>query len=398
MTWAPRRPDCVAFWAIFFATAVATAEESAPRLAIRSPAATPDLVTVEVTGLPEESVNTLRRQASESGELPRDLASALLCMTVLQDSAGDPSGLPCALGNWRTQGTVFSFRPRFPPAPGLTLVARFDGPAFDRAAATRGPTPTLEHRLTLPALDRRSRTEVAALYPSGELLPANLLRFYLHFSEPMSAQQVLPHIRLVNVADEGVIDTAFVPIEGGLWDAERIRLTLLVHPGRVKRGVGPNQALGPVLSPGGRYRLEVAAAARDANGLPLAQSFQREFRIGPSDRTSPDPTAWRLLAPARPEDALVVLLPEPADHALLERMPIVLGPAGEALAGSATADDDERRWTFRPAEPWRPGEYRLVIPAELEDPSGNRLNRRFEDAPAAENENDEPVSLAFSVP
>ena len=48
----------------------------------------------------------------------------------------------------------------------------------------------------------------------------------------------------------------------------RHRLTLLFHPGRVKRGVGPNEALGPPLRSGETFRLVVDAVhPRDA--LPL---------------------------------------------------------------------------------------------------------------------------------
>ena len=83
---------------------------------------------------------------------------------------------------------------------------------------------------------------------------------------------------------------AFVEIEHGLWDPRQTRLTVLLHPGRIKRGVAPGERLGPPLRAGRSYRLVVDASMPDAAGRPLGRAFEKRFRSSP-------PTARRRRAP-----------------------------------------------------------------------------------------------------
>ncbi|MEM7050258.1 MAG: hypothetical protein AAF604_11400 [Acidobacteriota bacterium] len=356
-----------------------------------APPGEPDLVSVTVRGLPAESLETL-----SAADLERADWSTILSVVALADADAVAGDLPPLLGTWRVTATGLEFRPRFPPAPGMTLWARFDGAAFDRASGATG-TASGEARHLLPDLARGASTEVLAVYPSAAALPANLLRFYVHFSAPMSARRVLPHVRLIDVEGGAPIPDAFVFVEGGLWDPQRTRLTLLVHPGRVKRGVGPNVALGPVLEAGRRYRLEIDGEARDAAGLPLRSEWAHEFRAGPPDHQSPDPAAWRLRPPASHASPLTIELAEPADRALLERVLTVVDGQGTALAGNARAAAGERSWSFQPSTPWQPGTYTLVVSAALEDPSGNRVGRRFEE-PLEGASREAEIRLVFEVP
>lgn len=351
--------------------------------------ARPDLVTVAVEGLPATALDELARRRPARAEWRRLLA-------VIASEDGQIDDLPPVLGDWSIQDGVLRFRPRFPPAPGITLTARFDGGVFDRLAGATG-TPSRERVFTVPELDRRPSTRVVAVHPSARELPENLLRFYVYFSAPMSAREVLPHVALLD-ADGAPVPVAFVEVEGGLWDPERTRLTLLLHPGRVKRGIGPRQALGPVLEAGRRYTLRVGAAARDVDGLPLVRGFEHGFVAGPPDHEPPAPDRWRLDPPKTPDAPLALALEAPADRALLARLLRVVDASGAPVAGTVRVDAGETRWRFTPAEPWRPGRYALVVPRELEDPAGNRIGRRFEALPAPRERLAEPVRLPFRVP
>ncbi|MEO1087123.1 MAG: hypothetical protein AAFY88_23045, partial [Acidobacteriota bacterium] len=174
---------------------------------------------------------------------------------------------------------------------------------------------------------------------------------------------------------------------------DRTRLTLFVHPGRVKRGVGPNQALGPVFEAGGRYRLRVEASAKDAAGRPLGDAFEAALLVGPADHRSPDPLMWRFVQPPHPAAPLVVELDEPVDAALLGRL---LNVEGRAVR--VRVDPDGRRARIEPESPWTSGRYRLLVPVALEDPSGNRVDRLFEEAPASAGDEDgPPVVLDFTL-
>lgn len=358
---------------------LAAIPEGGPAVGFVAEASAPDLVVVEVSGLDGSRLRQL-----VSAELASSDWASLLSV-VAQDPERRLLDPPQLLGRWSVEDGELRFVPRFPPSPGLELEARFDGVVFDRLSG--GPTlpgPTLPGtrgataRYLVPDLDRRPSTRVVSVDPAGETLPANLLRFYVHFSAPMSSRHVVPHIRLLDADGEGV-PTAFVEIPDGLWDPERRRLTLFVHPGRVKRGVGPNTALGPVLEEGRSYRLEISRQALDSDALPLVADHVHPFRVGPIDRHSPAPGSWQLEAPGDPSQPLVVRLEEPADRALLERMPWIESAAGEPVPGRARADGAGLRWSFTPEAAWEVGKYHLVVPHALEDPSGNRVDRLFEE-------------------
>lgn len=352
---------------------------TAPALDFVADTTAPDLVHVEVSGL---ETGRLRLLAA-AGLDPAGWASVL--SVVARDPARTIDQPPQLVGRWSVLADTLRFDPRFPPSPGLELEARFHGSVFDRltlGATTAGraaATPDAEGRYRIPELDRQPATRVLAVDPGTTTVPANLLRLYVHFSAPMSARHVVPHVRLLD-AEGQPIPTAFVEIPEGLWDRERRRLTLLVHPGRVKRGVGPHTVLGPVLEAGGSYSLEISRQARDSDALPLVADFVHTFHTGTADHHSPDPLRWRLTLPKTPADPLVAHLDEPADRALLERLLWVETAGGEPIAGRPMVDPESLRWSFRPELPWPPGAYRLVVPHALEDPSGNRVDRLFEES------------------
>jgi hypothetical protein len=218
---------------------------------------------------------------------------------------------------------------------------------------------------------------VSAIYPSADVVPENLLRFYLEFSAPMSRGDARSHIRLVDDAGQP-IEEPFVAPERELWSPDHTRLTLFFDPGRIKRGVGPNQELGPPLREGGRYRLVIDRELRDARGLPLARGAEKEFRATAPDREQPSTKEWRLEPPRGPTEPLVIAFPEPLDHGLLIGLLEVLTESGESLDGEVTVSSNETRWSFAPRGPWGAEVYRVRIATQLEDLAGNSLLRPFE--------------------
>ncbi|MFT5031433.1 MAG: hypothetical protein ACI9VS_003902, partial [Candidatus Binatia bacterium] len=74
-------------------------------------------------------------------------------------------------------GTVCGhFMPQFPLDAGLSYIAVFG----EFAGA-----PRVVELFEIPAKPKISTASVERVYPSGNVLPENLLKFYLHFTEPM---------------------------------------------------------------------------------------------------------------------------------------------------------------------------------------------------------------------
>ena len=70
----------------------------------------------------------------------------------------------------------------------------------------------------------------------------------------MSFGDAYRHIRLLDEAGREV-PRAFLQTAHELWDARRQRFTLILDPGRIKRGLRSNVEVGAPLREGGRYRL-----------------------------------------------------------------------------------------------------------------------------------------------
>ena len=154
----------------------------------------------------------------------------------------------------------------------------------------------------------------------------------------MAVRDATRHVRLLDAEDREV-PLAFVDVEGGLWDPGRTRLTLLFHPGRVKRGVAPGERMGPPLRAGHEYRLVVDAAMADAAGVPLGRPFEHRFRAEDADRVPPRAEGVAVDRPAGPSAPVAVRLPEPLDHALLARWIWVEDAQGRRVEGHGEARD-----------------------------------------------------------
>jgi len=278
------------------------------------------------------------------------------------------------LGRYTVTAAAVEFQPRFPFDPGRSYSVRFD-PA-------RLPTPrsdkVLEQAIALPARALSPTTVVTAIHPTSGTWPENMLRFYIHFSAPMSATTSFDYVHLIDEHGEEVTE-AFLALDTDLWDNDYTRCTVFFDPGRVKRGVGPNLKLGRAIREGRRYTLVVDAAWPDANRQPLKSAFRHEIRGGPPIEKALSVKDWRVTAPATgSRDAVTVTFPWALDRALLARAVGVTLPDGRAVDGDIVVGASETSWTFRPRTPWQTGEYRLMVLTLLEDPSGNRVGRAFE--------------------
>jgi hypothetical protein len=276
---------------------------------------------------------------------------------------------PPVLGTCRLDGEVLRFTPRFPLSPGLSYAVRFSHAGTAPVSAT----------FSIPKPVLTPTVEVTHVYPSADVLPENLLKFYVHFSGPMGQGEAYKHVRLTDNATGKKVEGAFLEIGEEMWDPAGVRLTLLLDPGRIKRGLKPREELGPILEAGKTYTLVIDATFPDATGAPLRRGTVKTFKAGPADETQPDPKTWKLEPPAAGSSAaLVVRSPEALDHALFGRVLTVLGPDGGKVAGGAVVSGGETVWGFTPSRPWQAGKYQLTVAHELEDLVGNRVDRPFE--------------------
>lgn len=315
---------------------------------------------VQVTGLSRADLTRLR--ARPESDLPAILA-------VRIDGAKS-----AMLGTYRIDERSLRFESRFPGSPGLTYRADFDPARIPIAGDAKPISATV--RIPKPAIV--ATTELMKIFPTRDHLPENQLKFYLHFSAPMSRANAYSHIHLID--DKGrEVANPFLELGEELWDADTKRFTLFLHPGRIKRGLKMREELGPILEEGRRYTLVIDEAWPDAEENPLKKGFRKAFSVGKPDDTQPSPKDWTLKLPAGNNvEPLTVDFPEPLDHALLNRVIWVEDSNGKRIAGATRISREETRWQFTPEKPWKGGKYRLVVETILEDLAGNSIARPFE--------------------
>jgi hypothetical protein len=291
------------------------------------------------------------------------------------------------LGEYSRRDGELVFEPQFPLRPGLEYRAVFEG--------------RVERTFAVPAPPAGAPTVVRQVHPSRATLPENLLKFYLHFSAPMSRGEAYRRVHLVEASGREV-ELPFLELGEELWDPTGTRLTLFFDPGRIKRGLKPREEAGPALEEGKSYTLVVDREWRDATGQPLGQGYRKAFRAGPPDDVQPDPKKWKIQPPrAGTREPLAADLDEPLDAALLARSLVVRDAAGKVVSGRVEIDREETRWRFYPDGAWARGPHTLEADLILEDLAGNSIGRPFEvDAvrPVERRPTSGVSRLAFTVP
>lgn len=251
-------------------------------------------------------------------------------------------------------------KPRFTLRAGATYSASIDWPKAE----------PFRTEFTLET-EASAAPTLAAFSPSQSVIPANTLRFYLTFSEPMARGQVRDQIRLIR-QDGQRVPSPFLNLETELWDNDQKRLTLILDPGRIKQGVGPNTLAGAPLVDGESYRLIVSGEMRSAQGVAVGADRSVVLRVGPAERRAIDPHAWQVSAPMAGSSApFAVAFDRIMDTGAVRRLLKLEGPDGESVNGKLYTDGGG--WSLAPLTPWREGQYRLVVDPELEDVAGNTI-------------------------
>lgn len=332
---------------------------------------------IAVRNLPEALLADLAARAPA-----QDFWGKLFPVRVVDENNGALEEQANVLGYYAVRDRQAIFTPRYPLSTRVSYRVEFHPSAIGHEAQP------LHALLRLKPSAKSAATRVSQVYPSADVLPANLLKFYIYFSGPMSRGMGHEHIRLLR-SDGTVVEDPFPEIGVELWDGRQRRFTVLLDPGRIKRGIRINEEMGLPLVPGNRYRLVIDAAWPDAQGNPLSEGYAKSFEVTEPDHTSPDPDTWRVESPsAGSHDPLTVTFPESLDAALLERLLWIVDPSAEEIVGRVTLDRAERRWLLRPDAPWTAATYTLRVHPRLEDLAGNQIRRPFErdinkSAPAA---------------
>ncbi len=326
-------------------------------------------VGVCVAGLESGHMLALRSYISGGGAL-----QALLRLSVVQPPPPRYDELPGMAGRHLLLDAGLRFLPAFPFERGTLYRAHF------RPRGVQGleDLEDLTAEVFFKAEPGPAALRVEAMFPSGDELPANLLRFYVLFSNPMQRGWAVANITIVDADGREVPDVLYnAPVE--LWDRSMQRLTVLLDPGRLKRGVGPNRELGPPLVAGRPYTLAIGPGMTDASGGQLPEAVRKPFRVTEAVRAPIAIDRWRVSAPeAGGREPLALGFEGALDWGLLFHAIIVETADGRRIDGRIAIGDREQQWRFTPTAPWIAGPYQARVSSGLEDVCGNTVEAPFD--------------------
>lgn len=276
---------------------------------------------------------------------------------------------PSIIGKLEDKGDEVVFTPKYGLVRGLAY----------RASGKSGKGPARSVVYRVPKLEIREITVVEQIYPTASTLPANNLKFYLQFSRPMrEGIAIFDQIKILDLDNGGKpIPHPWRRVE--LWSHDATRLTLWIHPGRIKEGVNLREQEGPVLRSNRRYALEIPTEVVDARGAPLRKAHLKEFTATIEDKEPPMPSGWKIIPPIEGStNALTVNFEESLDFSLLRKMLSVENTEGRKIDGMVKLGNQERLWKFTPNQPWSAEGHLLIVHPELEDLAGNTPTRLFD--------------------
>jgi hypothetical protein len=326
-------------------------------------------VGVTVSGLDSRLMASLDKYTLAGGQL-----HSMLRVNVARAGARSGDNLPDIAGHYQIVKGGLRFIPHFPFERGLPYRASFD----PRRLGLPEISEVLDLEFSLPKSLNTLPTKVQHIFPSGDCLPENLLRFCVGFSHSMQRGRAEAEIALLGPDGQPASDVLYrAPVE--LWDRKMRYLTILLDPGRLKRGVGPNRELGAPLKAGQEYRLAVGAGMLDLDGRRLTETVYKRFRVTEAVRQRIAVEQWKVAPPvSRSRDPLMLLFERPLDWASLAHTITVASSDGQSIDGRIMIDQCERRWSFTPPSPWEPGSYQVCITSSLEDVCGNSILAAFD--------------------
>lgn len=314
--------------------------------------------------LPTDSTGFIQLDVSafEEGDSARFGYNELA--VFVKNEVGEYGQVPVQ-GRFSYKASYVIFTPYFPFEKGLTYKVSTKLPNTNKYAHLEF---TLEPNM-VPEM-----ANLLQVYPSGEMLPENLLRFYFYFNTPMKKEEAQMHIHLLD-ANGNVDNHAFMQFKQELWSPDGKRLTLLFDPGRIKRGVSTNVELGPALLEGNTYHLVVSGEWQDVYGQKLGTTETKTFKVGKGYHTAINMSDWNIVTPeAKSAQSLEIQFDRIMDHALIQSMIKIKNEENETIEGSWEMSESEFVVRFMPSDIWQKGHYHLLLNSGFEDVTGNNLD------------------------
>ena len=295
-------------------------------------------------------------------------------LKVFLDKPGNETAI---LGEVIERDSIY-FKPLIPLTPGKTYLLTYKG--------------NLISQFTIPEeLDKS--VSVVNLFPTQDTVPFNLLKMHLQFSEPMGIEHSDKYVEVRNEKGDSIA-SVFLSLNPELWNEDRTMITLWLDPGRIKRGLIPNETLGAPLEQNKSYTIVIHPGWKARSNSVLKELYTKTFFVSDRDSISPSLQSWSLIIPkAETKDPMEINFKESLDFILIQEA-ISISYGELEIQGQIDVIPEEKGIVFHPESNWRVGEYIIQVESRLEDLAGNNLNRLFE-TDKTQTSNIDPSSIHF---
>jgi hypothetical protein len=238
---------------------------------------------------------------------------------------------------------------------------------------------------------------VPEFLPGNDTLPANQLKVYFVFDQPMKEGGTVRFLEVWDLTENVQVRDPFLDLRPELWSYTSDTLTLWFDPGRIKRDLIPNRKYGPVLKPGHSYEIRLLPGLISARGTPMSETWKKKFVAGPDDRSSPDPSMWEVIIPKQGTMAPVIIkFDEAMDPMTLVNYTEIIDQDNSGVKVTCQLSQRSDQMALYPVHNWKTGVYKIVFNPMIEDLAGNRFNRLFDqEGPSAP---EKPVEIVIHIP
>lgn len=255
---------------------------------------------------------------------------------------------------------------------------------------------TLKKHYTTPAyIGNQPTPKVSNIYPLTDAIPTNILMFHVVFSTPMFEDDMA--FRDILILDDKGNEKEKVWREKSSWANNGKHLVLMVHPGRIKKGIEYMDEYGVLFEVGKKYTIVVPQHLKDKYGKPLGKEYRKSFTVTAMDRNIPLYQNEKLIIPkANAKDSLILYFSEPIDYGTAQIGIEVTNAKNEKCLGSLTPISDNK-WSFIPEINWEKGSYTLKLNDYVADLASNHFTRKFEVTHIDSIKNREAIKYKFIV-
>lgn len=284
---------------------------------------------------------------------------------ILDESKQLRQGQSTINGEYKVEDGKLIFLPTYPFLKGKTYRAQFHlgKEVIERDFLIRNTN--------------RPKSEVSEVYPSAAELPLNVLKFYIQFTDSMSRGFAYDNIHFVS-SEGDTLQDVYLDLEEELWSPDMKRFTLLLDPGRIKRGLKSLEDLGYVFEHGHRYSLVVNKNWHDAHDMPMTNGFEKRFKTAGLYETYRGSLSLSNIPKAGTKDPVSLKSAYPNDYALLLRVVHIFNKNGREIRGEIEIKKNEMLWKFNPVEAWTNENYQVRVESIIEDVTGNNMTNPFD--------------------